>query len=71
MSWIGRASVLSRRRSWGRTSEEGLFRVQSASTVPRVRAVQYALSVREKAGVWGGATERDRRRIVRQRRQLA
>lgn len=39
----------------------------------RVQApcLEYALSVREKAGVWGGATERDRRRIVRQRRRLA
>ncbi|RLE21277.1 MAG: WhiB family transcriptional regulator [Actinobacteria bacterium] len=33
--------------------------------------LEYALSMREKAGVWGGATERDRRRIVRQRRRLA
>lgn len=31
--------------------------------------LDYALRVREKAGVWGGATERDRRRIVRQRRK--
>ena len=33
--------------------------------------LEYALSSREKAGVWGGATERDRRRIVRQRRKTA
>jgi WhiB family redox-sensing transcriptional regulator len=26
---------------------------------------------REKAGVWGGATERERRRIIRQRRRPA
>lgn len=32
--------------------------------------LEHALSSREKAGVWGGATERDRRRIVRQRRKL-
>ncbi len=31
--------------------------------------LDYALSEREKAGVWGGATERDRRRIIRQRRR--
>ena len=31
--------------------------------------LEYALSVREKAGVWGGASERDRRRILRQRRK--
>jgi WhiB family redox-sensing transcriptional regulator len=39
----------------------------------RVRAacLEHALSLREKAGVWGGATERDRRRIIRQRRRTA
>lgn len=31
----------------------------------------HALSFREKSGVWGGATERDRRRILRQRRRPA
>lgn len=31
--------------------------------------LEYALAVREKAGVWGGATERDRRRMIRQRRR--
>ena len=31
--------------------------------------LEYALSVRETAGVWGGASERDRRRILRQRRK--
>ena len=33
--------------------------------------LEYALSRREKSGVWGGATERDRRRILRQRRRSA
>lgn len=33
--------------------------------------LEYALSHREKAGVWGGATERERRRILRQRRRSA
>ncbi len=33
--------------------------------------LEHALSIREKAGVWGGATERDRRRIIRQRRKTA
>lgn len=49
---------------------------ESAKSVCRTCAVQstcleHALSSREKAGVWGGATERDRRRIVRQRRKTA
>lgn len=33
--------------------------------------LDHALSFREKSGVWGGATERDRRRIIRQRRKSA
>jgi WhiB family redox-sensing transcriptional regulator len=33
--------------------------------------LEYALTKREKSGVWGGATERDRRRILRQRRRSA
>lgn len=33
------------------------------------RCLSYALSNREKAGVWGGATERERRRIIRQARR--
>ncbi len=31
--------------------------------------LSYALANKEKAGVWGGATERERRRIIRQRRR--
>lgn len=37
----------------------------------RDSCLEHALSIREKAGVWGGATERDRRRIIRQRRKTA
>jgi len=37
----------------------------------RVACLEYALTSREKAGVWGGATERERRRIIRQRRRSA
>ncbi|MHB1445754.1 MAG: WhiB family transcriptional regulator [Acidimicrobiales bacterium] len=33
--------------------------------------LEYALAYRERDGVWGGATERERRRIVRQRRKTA
>ena len=33
--------------------------------------LDHALTFREKSGVWGGATERDRRRIIRQRRKSA
>ena len=37
----------------------------------RSTCLEHALTFREKAGVWGGATERDRRRIIRQRRRSA
>ncbi len=37
----------------------------------RVACLEFALSNREKQGVWGGCTERDRRRLVRQRRRPA
>lgn len=33
--------------------------------------LEWALSNRERDGVWGGATERERRRLVRQRRKSA
>lgn len=49
---------------------------QAAKAVCEGCAVQsacldHALNFREKSGVWGGATERDRRRILRQRRRPA
>jgi WhiB family redox-sensing transcriptional regulator len=37
----------------------------------RDECLEHALGRREKDGVWGGATERDRRRIIRQRRRAA
>ena len=37
----------------------------------RAACLEHALLSREKAGVWGGATERERRRIIRQRRRSA
>lgn len=33
--------------------------------------LEYALGNRERDGVWGGATERERRRMIRQRRKSA
>ncbi len=37
----------------------------------RQPCLEYALARRERDGVWGGATERERRRILRQRRKSA
>lgn len=37
----------------------------------RETCLEYALTAREKEGVWGGLTERERRRILRRRRKTA
>ena len=37
----------------------------------REACLEYALATRERDGVWGGATERERRRMIRQRRKTA
>jgi WhiB family redox-sensing transcriptional regulator len=37
----------------------------------RESCLEFALAVREKEGVWGGCTERERRRIIRQRRRAS
>ncbi|MGH9044686.1 MAG: WhiB family transcriptional regulator [Acidimicrobiales bacterium] len=37
----------------------------------RQACLEHALAHREREGVWGGTTERERRRIVRQRRKSA
>ncbi|MCI4354234.1 MAG: WhiB family transcriptional regulator [Thermoplasmata archaeon] len=37
----------------------------------REACLEYALTSREKDGVWGGYTARERRRLVRQRRRTA
>lgn len=37
----------------------------------RFACLEWALSTREREGVWGGHTERERRRILRQRRKSA
>jgi WhiB family redox-sensing transcriptional regulator len=37
----------------------------------RQRCLAFALDRRERDGVWGGATEKERRRMLRQRRKSA
>jgi WhiB family redox-sensing transcriptional regulator len=37
----------------------------------RVECLEYALAHRIEHGVWGGASERERRRILRRRRELS
>ncbi len=37
----------------------------------RELCLEHALGQREREGIWGGCTERERRRIIRRRRQTA
>lgn len=52
-------------------TEEAADVAKSICEVCRVQpgCLEYALSQRERDGVWGGATERERRRILRRRQR--
>jgi WhiB family redox-sensing transcriptional regulator len=54
-------------------SDEDAAEAKSICAVCPVReaCLEYALANRERDGVWGGATERERRRMIRQRRKSA
>jgi WhiB family redox-sensing transcriptional regulator len=41
------------------------------SCAVRQACLEYSLAAREREGVWGGLTERERRRILRQHRKSA
>ena len=53
--------------------EEAAAAAKAICAVCPVRepCLEYAISTREKDGVWGGLTARERRRLVRQRRRTA
>lgn len=54
------------------TEEQAASAKQVCSVCPvRGDCLEHALGVREKEGIWGGATESERRRIIRQRRRAA
>ena len=53
-------------------SEEAVVaKAVCASCAVREACLEFALASRERDGVWGGATEKDRRRMLRQRRKSA
>ena len=54
-------------------SEENAQEAKSicSECVVRLSCLEHALAVRERDGVWGGMTEKERRRIIRQRRRTA
>ncbi|MGA7419477.1 MAG: WhiB family transcriptional regulator [Acidimicrobiales bacterium] len=51
--------------------EAGAAKAVCDQCAVREACLEYALANREREGVWGGATERERRRIHRQRRKSA
>ena len=55
------------------SSDEDAEQAKSICATCPVRepCLEYALTAREHDGVWGGATERERRRMLRQRRKTA
>jgi WhiB family redox-sensing transcriptional regulator len=55
------------------TSEDDAVEAKSICNTCQVRepCLEWALANREHDGVWGGATEKERRRMVRQRRKTA
>ena len=55
----------------GSEEEAEAAKAVCAGCLVRQPCLEYALAVRERDGVWGGATEKERRRLIRQRRQSA
>ena len=51
--------------------EEATAKSICADCTVRQSCLEHAITHREKDGIWGGATERERRRIIRQRRRTA
>ena len=51
--------------------EEATAKNICADCTVRQSCLEHAITHREKDGIWGGATERERRRIIRQRRRTA
>ena len=55
------------------TEDEGVDRAKEVcnTCVVQQQCLEFALANRESEGIWGGATEKERRRILRQRRKTA
>jgi WhiB family redox-sensing transcriptional regulator len=73
-SWRNKAAChgLDPHTFYPETDEEAEAAKQVCSVCPvQMACLEYALQRREKEGVWGGCTERERRRIIRQRRRTA
>lgn len=55
------------------SSDDAAAAAKSICAVCPVRepCLDHAITAREKQGVWGGLTEKERRRLIRQRRKIA
>jgi len=74
MSWRNKAAChgLEPQAFYPETDEDALIAKSVCAVCPvQTSCLEYALARREKEGVWGGCTERERRRIIRQRRRTA
>lgn len=74
MSWRTKAAChgLDPQIFYPETDEEAETAKAVCSVCPvQGSCLEYALARREKEGVWGGCNERERRRIIRQRRRTA
>ena len=74
MSWRDRGSCrgLDPEVFYPETDEQAdVAKAVCAECGVQAKCLEHALTYREKEGVWGGATERERRRIIRQRRRSA
>lgn len=73
-SWQGKAACrgLDPEIFFPVTDEDALPAKEVCSVcVVRQACLEHALGRREREGIWGGCTEKERRRIVRQRRRSA
>lgn len=73
-SWRNKAAChgLDPQDFYPETDEEAAAAIAVCGACPVQSAcLEYALHRREKEGIWGGCTERERRRIIRQRRRTA
>lgn len=74
LSWRNRAACqgLDPMIFYPAPEDDGAEAKAICATCPvREPCLEYALANRERDGVWGGCTEKERRRIVRQRRKSA
>jgi WhiB family redox-sensing transcriptional regulator len=55
----------------GEDQDPSAAKAVCAACPVREACLEYAISTREKFGVWGGLDERERRRLIRQRRRTA